>query len=78
MSKRSHYIYDYAARIDGRVNIWVKLPAPDPYLDEDPNAAEAYLKATGGWRAMAWQIIRVVDTIHEAQNWIYNRTSKGA
>lgn len=78
MSNKRYYIYDFSPRIDGRVNIWIKLPAPDEDLDSNAETEAAYLKSTGGWRAMAWQIIRVVDTVHEAQSWIYNRTSKGA
>jgi len=78
MSNKRFYIYDFSPRIDGRVNIWAKLPYPDPTLDEDPELEAIYLKGTGGWRATAWQVIRVVNTISEAQNWIFNRTSKGA
>lgn len=78
MSNKRFHIYDFAPRIDGRVNIWAKLPYPDPDLDGNPEAEATYLKATGGWRATAWQVIRVVNTISEAQNWIFNRTTKGA
>ncbi len=78
MSNKRFYIYDFSPRIDGNVNIWAKLPYPDAHLDDNPEAEAAYLKSTGGWRATAWQVIRVVSTISEAQNWIFNRTTKGA
>jgi endonuclease III len=53
------------------------MPWPDDYLDSEPEVLASYLRSTGGWRAHAWQIVRVAESFQEAHAWAYNRTHKG-
>lgn len=69
--------FDFSRRIDGLVNVWAYMPWPDDYLDSEPEVLARYLRSTGGWRAHAWQIVRVAESFQEAHDWAYNLTHKG-
>jgi hypothetical protein len=69
--------YETSVRCDGLVNVWTLLPWPDDYLDSNPDAADAFLRSTGGWRAHAWQVVHVASSVGHANVWI-QRHRKGA
>lgn len=47
---------------------------PDPYLDNDLEANEYWLEATGGWRSKGWQVVAVMPSYQAARTWAYNNT----
>lgn len=72
MSKVHRYQgFEIVKRHDGRYAVYDYAWWPDEYLDNNPEANDAWLEATEGWRAKGWLQVHVADDLRRAHDWAY-------